>query len=119
MSQILVIHLTPIQVLGLNFMLTVSLILTMIGFFGFLTVRDNVILFLISNELVLLGLIVGFVSLANYWNDINGLVVALVLLVVSGVETVLVLMLFLLFYQGTGKYHLDLLDTNEETFTNE
>jgi len=62
---------------------------TPIGILGCIS-SLNVIFFLISNEIIILGLVIGFISLNNFYCDKIGHLLCLCPLVISAVETAIV-----------------------------
>jgi len=89
-------------------LLILGILLCTIGFSGFLSEKNNMILFLISNEIFLLGLILGFVSVGELYQDPVGQLFALVILVVAAIETAVILVLFLVFYREMSSWNFDL-----------
>jgi len=95
---------------SLNLVLNFAVILFGIGMCGFLTRPLNIIFFLISNELGLLSFIFMFVSLGQFYVDLSGQLFVLVLLVISAIETALVLVLYISLVSITGERQTYLFD---------
>jgi len=79
----------------LESIITLGICLITAGFWGIFVARKTIIHILISLELLLLGVGFGFIVFSVYLNDIIGQVVALLLLVVAGTESVIGLALVL------------------------
>ena len=71
---------------GLQHYLAVAAILFTIGVFGIFVNRKNVIIILMSIELILLAVNINFVAFSAYLNDIAGQVMAMFVLTVAAAE---------------------------------
>ena len=82
--------------------LTVSAILFMLGVFGIFLNRRNVIIILMSVELMLLAVNINMVAFSAFLNDITGQVFALFILTVAAAEAAIGLAILVVFYRKRG-----------------
>jgi NADH-quinone oxidoreductase subunit K len=88
--------------IGLSHYLTVSAILFTIGIFGIFLNRKNVIIILMSVELILLSVNLNMIAFSSYLNDIVGQVFALFILTVAAAEAAIGLAILVVFYRNRG-----------------
>ena len=88
--------------IGLNDYLTVAVILFTLGVFGIFLNRKNVIVILMSIELILLAVNINFVAFSTHLNDIAGQVFALLVLTVAAAEAAIGLAVLVVFYRNRG-----------------
>ncbi|WP_395516693.1 NADH-quinone oxidoreductase subunit NuoK [Pseudorhizobium flavum] len=88
--------------IGLSHYLTVSAILFILGVFGIFLNRKNVIIILMSIELILLSVNLNMVAFSSYLNDIVGQVFALFVLTVAAAEAAIGLAILVVFYRNRG-----------------
>jgi len=88
--------------IGLNDYLTVAAILFTLGVFGIFLNRKNVIVILMSIELILLAVNINFVAFSSHLNDIVGQVFALLVLTVAAAEAAIGLAILVAFYRNRG-----------------
>jgi NADH-quinone oxidoreductase subunit K len=88
--------------IGLNDYLTVAAILFTLGVFGIFLNRKNVIVILMSVELILLAVNINFVAFSTHLNDIVGQVFALLVLTVAAAEAAIGLAILVVFYRNRG-----------------
>lgn len=88
--------------IGLSHYLTVSAILFTIGIFGIFLNRKNVIVILMSIELILLAVNLNMVAFSMHLNDIVGQVFALLVLTVAAAEAAIGLAILVVFYRNRG-----------------
>ena len=82
--------------------LTVSAILFMLGVFGIFLNRKNVIVILMSIELILLAVNINMVAFSAFLNDITGQIFALFILTVAAAEAAIGLAILVVFYRNRG-----------------
>lgn len=87
---------------GLSHYLTVSAILFTLGVFGIFINRKNVIIILMSIELILLAVNLNFVAFSGYRGDLVGQVFALLVLTVAAAEAAIGLAILVAFYRNRG-----------------
>jgi NADH-quinone oxidoreductase subunit K len=90
------------MVIGLSHYLTVSAILFVLGVFGIFLNRKNVIIILMSIELILLAVNINMVAFSSFLNDIVGQVFALFILTVAAAEAAIGLAILVVFYRNRG-----------------
>ena len=87
---------------GIAHYLTVSAILFTIGVFGIFINRKNVIVILMSVELILLAVNLNFVAFSAVLNDMVGQVFALFVLTVAAAEAAIGLAILVVFFRNRG-----------------
>ena len=87
---------------GLGHYLTVAAILFTIGVFGIFINRKNVIVILMSIELILLAVNLNLVAFSAHLNDIVGQVFALLILTVAAAEAAIGLAILVVFFRNRG-----------------
>ena len=88
--------------IGLGHYLTVGAILFTLGIVGIFINRKNVIIILMSIELILLAVNVNFVAFSAFLVDLVGQVFALVVLTVAAAEAAIGLAILVVFYRNRG-----------------
>ena len=88
--------------IGLSDYLTVGAILFTLGILGIFLNRKNVIVILMSIELILLAVNINLVSFSAFLNDIVGQVFALLVLTVAAAEAAIGLAILVVFYRNRG-----------------
>ena len=86
----------------LGHFLTVAAILFTIGVFGIFLNRKNVIIILISIELMLLAVNINFVAFSAYLGDLMGQVFALFVLTVAAAEAAIGLAILVVYFRNRG-----------------
>jgi NADH-quinone oxidoreductase subunit K len=87
---------------GLSHYLTVAAILFTIGIFGIFINRKNVIVILMSVELLLLAVNINLVAFSAFLGDLVGQVFALLVLTVAAAEASIGLAILVAFYRNRG-----------------
>jgi NADH-quinone oxidoreductase subunit K len=82
--------------------LTVGAILFTLGIFGIFLNRKNVIVILMSIELILLSVNINFVAFSAFLNDIVGQIYALLVLTVAAAEAAIGLAILVVYYRNRG-----------------
>jgi NADH-quinone oxidoreductase subunit K len=88
--------------IGLGPYLTVAAILFTLGVFGIFLNRKNIIIILMSVELILLAVNINFVAFSAQLNDLAGQVFALIVLTVAAAEAAIGLAILVIFYRNRG-----------------
>ena len=88
--------------IGLGHYLTVAAVLFTLGVFGIFLNRKNVIVILMSVELILLAVNINFVAFSTYLGDIVGQVFALLILTVAAAEAAIGLAILVVFFRNRG-----------------
>ncbi len=87
---------------GLGHYLTVAAILFTLGVFGIFLNRKNVIVILMSIELILLSVNINFIAFSTFSGDLLGQVFALFVLTVAAAEAAIGLAILVVFYRNRG-----------------
>src|SRR5690606_3887961 len=82
--------------------LTVAAILFTLGVFGIFINRKNVIVILMSVELILLAVNLNMVAFSAQLGDLQGQVFALLILTVAAAEAAIGLAILVIFYRNRG-----------------
>ncbi len=88
--------------IGLGHYLTVAAILFTLGVFGIFINRKNVIVILMSVELILLAVNLNMVAFSAQLGDLQGQVFALMILTVAAAEAAIGLAILVIFYRNRG-----------------
>jgi NADH-quinone oxidoreductase subunit K len=88
--------------IGLGHYLTVAAMLFTLGVFGIFLNRKNVIVILMSIELILLAVNINMVAFSTHLNDIVGQVFALLILTVAAAEAAIGLAILVVFFRNRG-----------------
>ena len=88
--------------IGLTHYLAVAAILFTIGVLGILLNRRNVIIILMSVELILLAVNINFVAFSSYLGDLKGQVFALFVLTVAAAEAAIGLAILVVYFRNRG-----------------
>src|SRR6202453_2950996 len=92
---------------GLSQYLTVAAILFTIGVFGIFINRKNVIIILMSIELILLAVNINFVAFSSYLGDLAGQVFALFVLTVAAAEAAIGLAILVVYFRNRGTIEVE------------
>ena len=93
--------------IGLSHYLVVAALLFTIGVFGIFVNRKNVIIILMSIEMILLAVNINFVAFSAYLNDISGQVMAMFVLTVAAAEAAVGLAILVTFFRNRGDIAVD------------
>ena len=88
--------------IGLSQYLTVAAILFTIGVLGIFLNRRNIIIILMSVELILLAVNINFVAFSAYQGDLVGQVFALFVLTVAAAEADIGLAILVVYFRNRG-----------------
>ena len=88
--------------IGLGHYLTVAAVLFTLGIFGIFINRKNVIVILMSIELILLAVNINLVAFSVYLHDLVGQVFALLVLTVAAAEAAIGLAILVVYYRNRG-----------------
>lgn len=87
---------------GLEHYLTLAGILFTLGIFGIFLNRKNVIIILMSIELMLLAVNINFVAFSSYLGDLTGQVFVMFILTVAAAEAAIGLAILVVFFRNRG-----------------
>ena len=88
--------------LGLGHYISVAAILFTLGIFGIFLNRKNVIVILMSVELLLLAVNINFVAFSSFLHDLVGQVFALFILTVAAAEAAIGLAILVVYFRNRG-----------------
>jgi NADH-quinone oxidoreductase subunit K len=97
--------------IGLGQYLTVSAILFTLGVLGIFINRKNVIVILMSIELILLAVNINLVAFSSYGGNLIGQVFALLILTVAAAEAAIGLAILVVFYRNRGSIAVEDINT--------
>lgn len=92
---------------GLSHYLTLSAVLFVIGVSGIFINRKNIIVILMSVELMLLAVNINFVAFSAYLNDLVGQVFTIFILTVAAAEAAIGLAILVVYYRNRGNIAVD------------
>ena len=95
------------MIIGLAHYLTVAAILFTIGVLGIFVNRKNVIVILMSIELILLAVNINLVSFSVFLHDVVGQIYALFVLTVAAAEAAVGLAILVTFFRVRGDIAVD------------
>lgn len=87
---------------GLAHYLTLAALLFTIGICGIFLNRKNVIVILMSIELMLLSVNINFVAFSSFLNDLSGQVFTLFILTVAAAEAAIGLAILVVYFRNRG-----------------
>jgi NADH-quinone oxidoreductase subunit K len=93
--------------IGLSHYLTVASILFTLGIFGIFLNRKNVIVILMSIELMLLAVNLNFVAFSAFLNDLVGQVFAMFVLTVAAAEAAIGLAILVVYFRNRGSIEVE------------
>ncbi len=93
--------------ISLTHFLVVSAILFTTGVFGILVNRRNVIIILMSIELILLAVNINFVAFSSYLHNVQGQIMAMFVLTVAAAEAAVGLAILVTFFRNRGDIAVD------------
>lgn len=88
--------------IGLEHYLTLAALLFTIGVFGIFLNRKNVIVILMSIELMLLAVNINFVAFSAFMGDLAGQVFTMFILTVAAAEAAIGLAILVVFFRNKG-----------------
>ncbi len=96
--------------IGLGHYLTVAAILFTLGIFGIFLNRKNVIIILMSIELMLLAVNINLVAFSAFLNDLVGQVFAMFVLTVAAAEAAVGLAILVVYFRNRGTIAVEDID---------
>jgi NADH-quinone oxidoreductase subunit K len=93
--------------IGLEHYLAVAAVLFVIGIFGLFLNRKNVIILLMSIELMLLAVNINLVAFSSYAGDLVGQIFTLFVLTVAAAEAAIGLAILVVFYRNRGSIEVE------------
>ena len=96
---------------GLGHFLSVAAILFTLGVLGIFVNRKNVIVILMSVELILLSVNLNFVAFSSSLGDLAGQVFAMFVLTVAAAEAAIGLAIVVIYFRNTGSIEVEDIST--------
>ena len=96
-----------IMILSITNYLTVASILFLTGISGIILNRKNIIIMLMSVELMLLSINLNFIIYSAYLDDVMGQVFALLILTVAAAESAIGLAILVVYYRVRGSISVE------------
>ena len=96
--------------IGLGHYLTLAAIIFTIGVAGIFLNRKNIIVILMSIELILLAGNINLVSFSIYMNDLVGQIFTLFILTVAAAEAAIGLAIIVIYYRNSGTIRVQEID---------
>ena len=93
--------------IGLGHYLTLAAILFTLGLFGIFLNRQNVIVILMSIELMLLAVNINLVAFSAYLDDLVGQVFAMFVLTVAAAEAAIGLAIIVVYHRNRGSIEVE------------
>ncbi len=88
--------------IGLSHFLTVAAVLFALGIFGIFLNRKNVIVILMSVELMLLAVNINFVAFSTFLDDLTGQIFAMFVLGIAAAEAAIGLAIIVVYFRNRG-----------------
>ena len=96
--------------IGLGHYLSLSAAIFIIGVVGIFLNRKNIIIILMSIELILLAVNINLVSFSVFINDLTGQIFALFILTVAAAEAAIGLAIIVVYYRNSGTIRVEEID---------
>ena len=93
--------------ISLQHYLAVAAILFTIGVFGIFVNRTNIIIILMSIEMILLAVNINFVAFSTYLGNVEGQLMAMFVLTVAAAEAAVGLAILVTFFRNRGDIAVD------------
>ena len=93
--------------IGMSHYLVVSAVLFCIGVFGIVLNRRNVIVILMSVEIILLGVNINLVAFSAYLGNLTGQIFAMFVLTVAAAEAAIGLAILVIHFRNCGTIAVD------------
>ena len=106
----LIKELKLITEIGLGHYLTLSAIIFSIGIIGIFLNRKNIIVILMSIELILLAVNINLVSFSIFLGDLVGQIFTLFILTVAAAEAAIGLAIIVAYYRNSGTIRVEEID---------
>ena len=96
--------------IGLGHYLSLAAIIFAIGLAGVFLNRKNIIVILMSIELILLAVNINLVSFSIFMNDLTGQIFTLFILTVAAAEAAIGLAIIVVYYRNSGTIRVEEID---------
>ena len=98
---------TTLMDVGLSHYLTVAAILFTLGIFGIFLNRKNIIIILMSVELMLLAVNINLIAFSTELGDLTGQIFAMFVLTVAAAEAAIGLAILVAFFRNRGSIEVE------------
>ena len=99
------------MIITLDHFLFLGAIIFTIGVLGIFLNKKNVIIILMSIELILLSVNVNFIAFSVFLNDLSGQIFAMLTLTVAAAEAAIGLAIIVVFYRNKGTIRIQEIDS--------
>ena len=96
--------------IGLGHYLTLGAIIFTVGVVGIFLNRKNIIVILMSIELILLSVNINLVSFSVFINDLTGQIFTLIVLTVAAAEAAIGLAIIVVYFRNSGTIRVEEID---------
>ena len=96
--------------IGLGHYLTLGAVIFSLGILGIFLNRKNVIVILMSVELILLAVNINLVAFSIYLQDITGQIFTMLILTVAAAEAAISLAIIVAYYRNKGSIRVEEID---------
>ena len=93
--------------IGLEHYLFLGAIIFTLGVLGIFLNKKNLIIILMSIELILLSVNINFIAFSSYINDISGQIFAMLTLTVAAAEAAIGLAILVVFFRNLGSIEVN------------
>ena len=97
----------PLMDVGLSHYLTVAAILFTLGIFGIFLNRKNIIIILMSIELMLLAVNINLIAFSTELHDLTGQIFAMFVLTVAAAEAAIGLAILVAYFRNRGSIEVE------------
>ena len=94
-------------VININYILSLTAILFFVGLFGVVLNRKNILIILMSIEILLLSVNLNFAALSIYLDDIVGHIFVIFILTIAAAESAIGLAILTIFYKLKNSIELE------------
>ena len=105
--------------IGLGHYLTLGAVIFSIGVIGIFLNRKNIIVILMSIELILLAVNINLVAFSIYLGDLSGQVFTLFILTVAAAEAAIGLAIIVVYFRNSGTIRVEEIDKRADIETSE
>lgn len=95
------------MIININYVLSILVILFFIGILGLVLNRKNILITLMSLELILLAVNLNFIIFSVYLDDIVGQVFVLFILTIAATESSIGLALLMVYFKLKNSIHME------------
>jgi len=93
--------------IGINTLLSITIIIFFIGLYGIILNRKNVLSIILSIEIMLLAVNLSFAALSIYLDDITGYIFVIFILTIAAAESAIGLSIITSFFKLKGSIQIE------------